>query len=135
MGRSMRGPVMAVCAVLAAGWIGGCKPVEMQTGTLYDRLQNEDPSVRIQAAVEAGNQKDKKAVPLLVDRLSDSDRDVRLFSGMALEKIVGHEVFETMGWRSFDPPEKRDQAVGRWRRWVEEHCEPAASQPATTQPT
>jgi hypothetical protein len=134
-----RYPAMLACLSFAT-WMIGCVASTPKTGTLYERLQDKDPAVRIQAAVEAGNQQDRKTVPLLVDRLSDAYSDVRLYSGLALERIVGQKVYREMGWRSYDPPEARDKAIRRWRQWVEkEHgtpaSKPATTQPATTQPT
>lgn len=88
------------------------------------RLQDEDPSVRVTAAIEAGQAKDAQAVPLLVDRLGDSDADVRFFAIAALEKITG----QTMGYKVYEAPALRQQAIERWRQWL-------AKQPAGKQGT
>lgn len=92
--------------------LGGCYP----TGTdLYMQLQDEDPSVRNQAIVRAGQLKDQKAIPFLVDRLTDSQEDCRLFAILALDRITGR----TMGYNYYEPADKRAEAVRRWRQWME----------------
>ena len=47
------GPIGMGLGLLAGGMVG-CVAETPETGTLYERLQNEDPDVRIQAAVQAG---------------------------------------------------------------------------------
>lgn len=129
----MRIGIGIVCGTILAG-LAGCQASTPVVGTLAERLQAEDPDVRIQAAVEAANTGEMSVVPLLVDRLSDSDREVRFYAGLALRKLAGEDVYRKMGWSSYDPPEQRRRAVRRWRRWVREHFgdrRAAASQPAT----
>ncbi|MBN1943261.1 MAG: HEAT repeat domain-containing protein [Phycisphaerae bacterium] len=120
--------------VFLAGLLG-CEASTPVTGTIAQRLQAEDPDVRIQAAVEAGNTSDKDVIPLLVDRLSDTDRDVRFYAGQALERLVGSDVYKELGWVSYDPPERREKSVMRWRRWVRKHHGQTTTQPATTEPS
>jgi len=104
----------------------GCGPSSGSSGTLYQRLQSEDPSVRISAIVQAADEKDRKAVPYLVERLSDAESDVRFFAYISLQKITG----QTMGYRYYDPPQERAEAVQRWRQWLKDRgAPPAASQP------
>jgi HEAT repeat protein len=94
-------------------------------------FQHEDPQVRINAVVAAGEARDRAAVPLIVDRLTDSESDVRFFAIMSLQKITG----QTMGYRHFDPPQLRDQAVQRWRQYLLDGSAGGGStQPAATQP-
>ena len=142
--------------LVAAIWAGGCRPdsagpnsqqqdpnqpqrtrrAPAPVGSLYHRLQHEDPSVRMAAVLEAGRWKRIKAVPYLVDRLTDSEAEVRFAAIQALQKITG----QTMGYRYYEPSTKRDEAARRWRKWLGEG-EPAgvaASRPSTrpaTQPT
>jgi HEAT repeat protein len=66
------------------------------------------------AIVEAAKRDDEKALSYLIDRLTDKNRSVRLYAIMSLERITG----ETMGYRHYDPPEKRKKAVDRWRQWL-----------------
>ena len=98
----------------------GCGP---PAADLYARFQHEDPSVRNQAIALAGRTKDPKAVPYLVDRLTDTQEDVRFFAVFALRRTTG----KTMGYRYYDPPDKRAAAVRRWREWVAEGGKEAAS--------
>jgi HEAT repeat protein len=111
--------------------MGGCVASTPQVGgTVYERLQNDNPAVRIQAAVEAGNRGDEKAIPLLVDRLNDPNADVQFFAGLALKRIVGDEQYEQLGWQYYQSQSERDEAVQRWRDWL------AGREPtATTRPT
>jgi hypothetical protein len=131
----MRHGICITCSSILLLSLLGCEASTPTVGTIAQRLQAEDPSVRIQAAVEAGNSDDKKVVPLLVDRLSDTDSDVRFYAGMALEKIVGQDLSKEMGWVSYDPADERDKAVTRWRQWVRKHYGQTTSPPATTEPS
>ncbi len=93
--------------------------------SLYKRLEDDNPSVRLAAIVQAGQARDKAAAGQLVKGLGDSDGDVRFLSFVALKRITG----QTMGYRYYDPPEVRAQAIQRWRQWLKEHKTFAA--PAT----
>jgi len=98
-----------VCALIVAG----CGGLAAQQ-SLYERLQSDDHAVRAAAVVEAGNARDPKATPYLVDRLEDDDADIRLFAGEALRRITGQD----LGYRSYDSPQARSEAVRRWRQWL-----------------
>jgi HEAT repeat protein len=130
--------------VLAAVWLGGCKPGSAlhpggsrspwQIGRrgdarreLYRRFQSEDPALRMHAVLQAGRENDTKAVPYLVDRLTDSEAEVRFAAILALRRITG----TARGYRYYEPPTKRDEAVQRWRSWLEGRAGgPPATQPA-----
>ncbi len=127
-------PIVIGLAMLAGG-MGGCVASTPQTGSLYERLQNENPAVRIQAAVQAGNEKDSQALPLLVDRLSDSESEVRLFAGLSLKKIAGKELFEKMGWVFYDPPDERGEAIDKWREWLKKKSGKPVSQSTASPPS
>ncbi len=92
----------------------GCVASTPTGGTIYQRLQNEDPAVRNEAIVEAGNTKNAKTIPLLIDRLSDTESDARMFAGIALRKITG----KNFGWRSWNSRIERDKAIRRWQQWA-----------------
>jgi hypothetical protein len=94
--------------------VAGCVASTPTAGTIYQRLQSEDPAVRSEAIVEAGKTKNAKTVPLLIDRLSDTQPDIRMFAGVALRKITGKD----FGWQSWDSRTDRDQAIRRWRQWA-----------------
>ncbi len=95
------------------GVLAGC---DLSGRTLYQQLQDENPQVRFQAVKKAGQRKDQKAVPYLVDRLTDPERPVRLFAIIALEKITN----QTMGYRHYTPAAERAEAVKRWRQWLKD---------------
>ena len=84
---------------------------------LASALQSENPATRVQASHRAGRERDRSAIPLLVERLEDPAADVRLYAIGALRRITG----KTLGYRYYDSPDKRLQAVQRWRKWVREN--------------
>lgn len=90
--------------------------------SVYSRLQDENPQVRVRACVDAGNAGDRKAAALLVERLADTEDDVRVFAILALQKITG----QSMGYRHFDTPAVRRQAIERWRKYLESEASSAA---------
>ena len=114
----MQREVRQLLMVLAAlpGLLAGCAVGPPDVTNICEALQSENPELRVRAAVMAGNERDEEAVPLLVDRLSDIDPDVRLFSSMALRKITEKD----FGWRAYAPRAERDQAIGRWRDWLKQ---------------
>jgi len=103
----------------------GC---EMQTGSYRD-FEDEDPRIRLAAIVRAGQTRDAAAARYLVDRLSDSETDVRLFAIVALRKITGR----TFEYRHYEPRRRRAEAVARWRHWLKHRAE-AATRPRSTAP-
>ncbi|HAU38559.1 MAG TPA: hypothetical protein DCX07_12690 [Phycisphaerales bacterium] len=119
----MRPLMLAMPAVFAACLTGGC---EMPNRSLASRLQAEDPAVRIQAIHEAGATRNEKALPYLVDRLTDSEQDVRFYAILALERMTG----QTLGYRYFAPAEERAEAAKRWRKWVQDRRGGATTRPA-----
>lgn len=109
-------------ASISAVLISGCVVSPPNVDNVYTGLQSEDPTVRIQAAIKAGKERDTKAIPLLVDCLDDTEPDVRMFSGMALKRIVGDKTFEELGWKFYLPRQERREAVHRWQTWVAKNC-------------
>jgi hypothetical protein len=114
---------------LAALLCCGC-----QTGkpSLYARLQDDKPSVRVGGIIEAARLKDEKSLAYLVDRLTDSETSVRFYAIKSLEKLTG----QTMGYRHYEPPEQREKAVARWRQWLISRTRPVADagqRPASVQ--
>lgn len=83
-------------------------------GSRYDRLQHEDPLVRVEAIIDAGQAKDAQAVPYIVDRLGDQDQAVRFYAILALERITG----QRLGYSYAAPPAERKAAEARWRQWL-----------------
>jgi len=104
--------VAIIATVILLVQAGGCaNPCQLQAD-----LQHDDPDVRIKAITRAGNTKSTCAVPFLVDRLTDSQKDVRFFAIGALQRITGR----TMGWRYYGRPAERARAVQKWRQWLRE---------------
>jgi len=77
-------------------------------------FQAEDPAARIAAIRRAGQDKLVSALPYLVDRLTDSEAEVRMFAIIALKEITGL----THDFRHYDPAALRQEAVERWRKWL-----------------
>ncbi len=98
----------------------GCGPSQE---TLYKMFQDENPAVRLRAVRQAGTTKDTTALPYLVDRLTDTESEVRFFAILALEKITG----ERKGYKYYGSGEDRAAAAGRWRDWVKQRRERQAS--------
>ena len=53
-------------------------------------MQHEDPVLRIEGIVQAGEQGRVDAVPLLVDRLDEDDQTVRFFCDTVASRVGGH---------------------------------------------
>jgi hypothetical protein len=104
-------PAAALCAIGAIGLLAGCPAAPPST---YAQFQSKDPGARVQALVEATKNKDANALPFIVERMTDSESDVRLFAENSLRTITGH----TMGYHSYDLPQDRQQAQDRWRQWL-----------------
>ena len=77
-------------------------------------FQDEDPKTRIAAIRRAGRDKLESSVPYLVDRLTDSEAEVRMFAIIALQEITGL----THDYRHYDSTTARQEAVERWRKWL-----------------
>jgi len=95
--------------VLALLPAAACQPVGPRP-----QIQADDAGARILAIREAGERRDRQAVPLLVDRLEDEDEAVRFYAILALERITGTRLgydYRIGGPARFD-------AVERWRRYV-----------------
>jgi hypothetical protein len=92
-------------------------------GRYPETISAPDPLVRVKAIIHAGQTKDEKVVPLLVDRLEDEDEGVRFYAILALERIVGTR----MGYDYGAPMSARQEAVVRWRDHLATSRTPAAS--------
>lgn len=89
-------------------------------------IQSPDPDARVLAIVKAGQRRDVRTVPLLVDRLEDEDEAVRLYAILALDKITGRR----LGYDYAGPAGERAKAVARWRRFARDRGSPGSQQPA-----
>lgn len=97
--------------LLLAGLAGLSCGSSVQVG-----LESPEALGRILAIRQAGEAKNTRAVPLIVDRLEDEDEAVRLYAILALEKITGRR----MGYDYAKPPVERAVSVERWRDFVRE---------------
>ena len=119
--------VHVLCLCLSAGAISGCGWSPFARRDICADLQHEDPSVRLAAIHRAGREKMPEAVPYLVDRLTDSEEDVRFFAIEALKRITGLD----HGYRYWDSRAGREQALERWSRWLTQgRGKTASSRPA-----
>ena len=127
----MRNGLLTLTALLA--WAAGCEPSGRTAApfaapgeaSLYERLQADDPAVRVEAVVDASRSGDAKALPYLVDRLGDSELEVRFAAIHALKRQAG----TTFGYEPYAATVRRAAAMRRWRQWLAERTG-AASQPA-----
>lgn len=109
-------PVRFVSCLAACAWLAsaGCGNDGTARLSLYQRLQSQRRDVRVAAIVQAGQQRDRRAVPFLVDRLEEDSTDVRMFTIESLRRITGRD----FGFRAYaDEPDRRE-AVAKWRRWL-----------------
>jgi hypothetical protein len=83
-------------------------------------LQDEDPAVRLEGIRLAAKTDDATALSYLVDRLTDSEADVRFFAILTLENLADLPTDRRLGYHYYDPPGRRSEAVKRWREWLAE---------------
>lgn len=108
--------IVVVCLFFAAVLPAGCNGANKDIAA---GLQSELGSERSAACIRAGQSRDKSVLPLLVERLEDTDADVRLFAICALKKITGMD----LEYRYYAPPVDRAEAVLRWRKWLQHRQE------------
>ena len=102
----------ACAAALAVAAAGGCGAA--QTLPLAAALQAESPTVRTRACRRAAEAEDPTVIPLLVERLEDTDPGVRMFAIGALRRMTK----QSFGYRYFDDEVTRLRAVRQWRDWL-----------------
>ena len=98
--------------IFAALWVAGCGSLREHRG-----IESHDPAEKIPAIVQAGDKKDKHAIPLLVKELNHDDPAVRLYAIEALHRITG----ETLGYHFYDDEDARKASVARWNEWLANH--------------
>ena len=103
--------IVVICLFFTAALLSGCNGTNED---LAAGLQSELGSERAAACIRAGQSRDKSVLPLLVERLEDTDADVRLFAINALRKITGQD----FGYRYYASLAGRSEAVLRWRKWL-----------------
>jgi len=101
-------------AVAAAAGIG---PAALNI--LRSLGQDDDPGVRLEAAVELGNLKSRRGVAILGEFLSSVDASKRVRSAQALRALTGRE----FGYQALAGSADRKEPEERWRRFLESEFE------------
>lgn len=91
----------------------------------WQSLEARQLEVRLAAIKLAGESGDRRAIPLLVDRLQEQDVVVRMFAAHALRQLTGHDY----GYDYKAPLPERREAVQRWREALNAgvHCPPVGT--------
>ena len=79
-------------------------------------LRHKNINVAMEAAACAGAFRAESAVPALIEALSDERASMREAAINALTDITAR----TMWYHFDDPPEKRTEAIEKWRKWWQE---------------
>jgi len=77
-------------------------------------IKNEDTDIKVLAIKKAAREKDKSAIPQLVEELSNDDPAVRFYAIEALEELTG----QTMDYKYFEDEDGRKEAVDKWKTWL-----------------
>lgn len=108
----MRSLVLRLAAGLAGSILLGAACAK--PWTYQANINSDDVSERIIAIRQAGEQKDRATVPILVDRLEDEDDAVRFYAILALEKITGRR----LGYDYAQSDAQRAGSVRIWREYL-----------------
>jgi len=84
---------------------GGCAPPASQGG-----FHSPDPASKLYAIHSAGESRDRKNIPVLVEQLDSDDPAVRVFAINALERITG----ERLGYNPYADEATRRSAIDAW---------------------
>lgn len=98
--RSLSGSAICMAVMLTACTAGKPKP----------DFDSPDPYARALAIEDAARQRDRNAIPDLIESLDSDDPAVRFAAIGALERITG----QTYGYRPYDPEWERQAAVDQW---------------------
>ena len=80
----------------------------------FRSIKHPAPLVRARSVGLSERLPEEQAVPVLVDRLEDSDPVVRLAAHQELKRRTGQD----FGYVPWEEPEPRAKAVSRWKNWV-----------------
>lgn len=72
-----------------------------------------DPQERTAALLQAGRDQDRASIPQIILLLDSSDPAERMLAGDLLLELTG----EDFGYRHYDSPMRRAQAVRQWQTW------------------
>jgi len=119
-------PPVKVFVLTLLSLVSGCA----STGARA-RIQAQDPGDRVRAIIQAAEQSDRQAIPLIIDRLEDEDEAVRTVAALALRKLTNQD----LGYRPYDSLYRRTEAIERWHQWLaESKMNGSTTRPATTEP-
>lgn len=77
-------------------------------------FESDNPATLLFAIQEAGESRDRSAVPNLVEALENDDPAVRMMAIVSLERITG----ERLGYKPYTSSVLRAPAVARWQAMV-----------------
>ena len=104
-------------AVGAVGLVVGCAWGLGTMGCSSPKgLDSPDPGSRLEAVVQAADERDERAIPDLVIMLRSDDPRQRMLAAAALERITG----ERRGYDFAAPAWKREDATVAWERYAAE---------------
>ena len=92
--------------------VGACPDYPEKIPTLARMLEDSNILVRLTVLSVIKKQKDKRAIPLLIKALHDSDKPVRLRANNCLGEITLEKIGSVYGWAGKD-----DEVVERWKEW------------------
>ena len=95
-----------VALVVVSCIVVGCGGSKSDETALY----SSDPTKKIEAIITSGREKDRTAVPHLIELLGDDDPVVRMVTIEALERITG----ERKGYVPYATPLEREAAIKDW---------------------
>ncbi len=120
-----RSHIARVLAVLALA--AGCSATgDPATGDIRADLHHRDPRVRMRAAFRAAEEARGDLAGDLVANLADRDESVRFFTAIALQRLTGKD----LGYASWASAASREEAIARWRRWLEDSRDGQREPPA-----
>jgi hypothetical protein len=117
------------CGVVFAVGASCRSTLEPPSGDITFDLVHGDPRIRAISArdavriLEERREADasseepsrRRIIELLVSNLDDEDDAVRFFTAIALRKVTGLD----LGYRASATVEKREEAMARWRTWLD----------------
>ena len=80
----------------------------------FKSVESPAPFVRARAVGLARRQPDSSTLPVLIERLGDTDPVVRLAAHEELRRRTGQD----FGYVPWAGPEERASAISRWRGWA-----------------
>jgi HEAT repeat protein len=96
-------------------------------------FDSPEPAARLRAISKAAAEKDRSAIPHLIESLDNDDPVVRLAAIRTLEDLTG----QTLGYDYAAPTWKRAEQVAAWKDWYDHQSlefrdsRPSAGEPAS----